>query len=1200
MLEVIKFELKYRMGRPATYIYFALLFLIAFLSLTTDIVRAGGSGGKLMENAPTVIMTVMLFTMFLGTFIASAIMGVPVLRDFEHSTASMIFTTPLSKNQYLAGRFIGSFVVLVLITSGILWGMMAGHAIPWPWMDQEKLQAFNSYHYFQPFLLFALPNLFFFSAIFFTGGTLGKKMVVVYAQAVILFMGYLIASSFLSELDNRNMGAILDPFGFGANAVITQYWTVAEQNSQVIPLEGVVLYNRLIWVGIGIGALILTFFKFNYNMAGNAKKGKKELKEVERSTTSTFDIPKAALNYGLGASFVQIRKLSWFYFTWIVKQIPFRFIVLAGIIFVFIIAMLSNSAGYDISTYSTTSNMLSVIRAFQVFFIILIVFYSGELIWKERDTKINLIYDALPYRDMVSLTGKYLGFVMVHMTILLVLILCGIVIQLIQGYPKIELDLYFKTLFTDTLLLMALYTFLGFFIQVVVNQKFLGFALMILFYVSFIVLDELGVEHNMFYFASANLGQYSEMNAFGHFVTPFSWFNIYWIGLSMVFFGISIMFSVRGTDAILKNRLKVGKLRMGRSLLIFLFGSIAIFLFSGAYIYYNTNVQNQYRNSEEQNAIQARYEKELKQYEFMHQPRIVETNVNVDIFPKDRNFTAEGYYILKNKKAETISEIHIQDGGTSDFVTRLDFGDQATVKERFDEFGYTIFELTNPLDSGAEIKMNFAVDFITKGFKESGSNTRVVYNGTFFDNTYFPGIGYNSFFELGDDDDRKDNGLEEKERMMDSNDPRGLGQSLFGDDADKIKFEIVVSTDSAQIALAPGYLQKKWYEGDRVFYNYKMDVPMVSFYSIVSADYEVMQDVWEPPFDTLEDVSLEIYYHKGHEYNIERMMRGLKKSLEYYSINFSPYQFRQMRIMEFPRYSSFAQSFANTVPFSEAIGFIQKIEEDDVDLPFYVTAHEVAHQWWGHQVTEARVKGNAMLSESMSQYSALMVMKQEYPEEIIQKYLKHELNSYLFGRTFERKKEMPLNQVEGQGYIHYRKGSLIMYALQDYITEDSVNMALRRFVGDWGFKEGTYPNSADLIGYFREVTPDSLQYIIDDMFENITLFENKTTDATYVINADSTYTINLEVDAIKYRADSLGTETAIAMNDYIDIGVYGVDEEGEDKLLYLKKHLIDEQVKTFEITVDQVPSKAGIDPIHKLIDRNPDDNVKDLTIEEST
>jgi len=745
---------------------------------------------------------------------------------------------------------------------------------------------------------------------------------------------------------------------------------------------------------------------------------------------------------------------------------------------------------------------------------------------------------------------------------------------------------------------MALYTFLGFFIQVIVNQKFLGFALMILFYISFIVLDELGVEHNMFYFASANLGQYSEMNAFGHFVTPFSWFNIYWIGLSMLLFGLSIMFSVRGTDAILKSRLKVGKHRAGRSLLIFIFASIALFGCSGAYIYYNTNVRNEYENSDDQKARQAQYENELKQFEFMNQPKIVDTNVEVDIFPKTRSFDARGYYMLKNKSTESMTEIHIQDGGDYQFETTLDFGDKATVKKQYEAFDYTIFELASPLAPGEEIKMNFEVQFNTVGFTEGGSNTRVIYNGTFFNNNYFPSIGYNEGYELGDDDDRKDNGLEEKERMMDRDDPRGLSQSLFGDDADKIKFEIVVSTDSSQIAIAPGYLIKKWYEDDRVFYHYKMDVPMVSFYSIVSADYAVRRDVWKAPSDTLEDVNLEIYYHPGHEYNLDRMMSGMKKSLDYYTVNFSPYQFRQMRIMEFPRYSSFAQSYANTIPFSEAIGFIQEIEEDDVDLPFYVTAHEAAHQWWGHQVTEAGVRGNAMLSETMSQYSALMVMKQDYPEETIQKYLKYELNSYLFGRTFERKKEMPLDMVESQGYIHYRKGSVIMYALQDYITEDSVNMALKRFQKVWGFRDGIYPTSKDLTDQFRKVTPDSLQYIIEDMFETITLFENKTTEATYRVNADSTYTINLAIDAIKYRADSLGTESTIPLKDYIDIGVYGEDEEGEDKLIYLKKYLIDEQEKSFEITVDEKPFKAGIDPIYKLIDRNPEDNVKNLEEEE--
>lgn len=456
-------------------------------------------------------------------------------------------------------------------------------------------------------------------------------------------------------------------------------------------------------------------------------------------------------------------------------------------------------------------------------------------------------------------------------------------------------------------------------------------------------------------------------------------------------------------------------------------------------------------------------------------------------------------------------------------------------------------------------------------------------------------IGINDF-GLSDDDDRKENGLEVKERMMKRDDPRGIAQSLFGDDADKISFEIIVGTDSSQIAIAPGYLQKKWNEGNRVHYYYKMDVPMVNFYSVVSANYEVRTDTWIPPVDSLPEVKLEIYYNKGHEYNIDRMLNGMKQSLTYYTENFSPYQFSQLRIMEFPKYRTFAQSFANTVPFSEGVGFIQNIKEDNIDLPFYITAHEVAHQWWGHQVTEAGVRGNAMLSETLSQYASLMVMKQNFPPEIIKDYLKFELDRYLSGRTFEKKKEMPLELVESQGYIHYNKGSLVMYALQDYVSEDSVNAALKRFARDWGFKDAPYPTSADLIGYYRGVTPDSLSYIIEDMFETITLFENKATKAEYEKIAEDQYKVMLTVDAIKYRADSLGNETSIPLADWIDIGVFGKDEKGKDKLLYIKKHKISGQESSFEIFVNEKPEKAGIDPINKLIDRNPKDNMKPVEL----
>src|SRR5262245_19826983 len=153
-----------------------------------------------------------------------------------------------------------------------------------------------------------------------------------------------------------------------------------------------------------------------------------------------------------------------------------------------------------------------------------------------------------------------------------------------------------------------------------------------------------------------------------------------------------------------------------------------------------------------------------------------------------------------------------------------------------------------------------------------------------------------------------------------------------------------------------------------------MDAPILHFYSYLSADWKVRRDHWQDPG---KDVAIEIYYQPGHEYNVERMVDGVKKTLAYCTASFSPYQHRQVRIIEFPRYASFAQSFPNTIPFSESIGFIARLDDrpDAIDYVSYVTAHEVAHQWWAHQVMGGNVQGATLMSETMSQYSALMVME---------------------------------------------------------------------------------------------------------------------------------------------------------------------------------------------------------------------------------
>jgi ABC-2 type transport system permease protein len=377
-----------------------------------------------------------------------------------------------------------------------------------------------------------------------------------------------------------------------------------------------------------------------------------------------------------------------------------------------------------------------------------------------------------------------------------------------------------------------------------------------------------------------------------------------------------------------------------------------------------------------------------------------------------------------------------------------------------------------------------------------------------------------------------------------------------------------------------------------------MDQPMMPMTAILSARYQVHREKWQNPAGG-PPVSIEIYYDAKHPYNVQRMAKAVREALPYYTKAFGPYQYRQLRIMEFPRYKSFAQSAPNTVPFSESAGFIDDVrDQEKPDFVYFITNHELGHQWWGHQVVSGRVQGSSMLVESLAEYSALMTCKHAFTPAQMQQLMRRELDQYLRGRRQERKKEMPLMLVENQPYIHYYKGGMVFYALQDYIGEDKLNQALGAFAADHRFHTRPYPNAADLMRYIRQVTPDTLQYALHDMFETITLYKNELKTATYTPRPDGRFDVSLTVKSEKLRADSLGNETPTPIADYMDIGVFGADQApGEawdvrGKALVLQKVKLTKPETTLHFVVAEKPAKAGIDPYQKLIDRYYYDNVK--------
>lgn len=1191
-LEIFKFELIYRSKRAETYVYFTVLFLYSIIAV--DFLYEGELDA-LKRNAPFVIARTMGIISALFLMITSMIMGVPILRDFDHGMESLMYVNPIKKRDYLAGRFFGSFTVLFLIFCAAPLGMMIGDFMPWH--DIDTVLPFNAWHYIHPFLSIVLPTLFFGSALFFVSGTLSRKLIVVYTQGILFLIVYLLSIQLAKGTDNLFIAALIEPFTFQTVSIISQYWSITERNSLMIAFEGVLLYNRVIWTGIGILALCIGYYRFRFTVVKNSiRKKKLQVTPLETIGQHTISIPISKTYRGKKASLTSLLHHTIFYYKSILKEIPFWAIVICamGII---LISSINLGTAFGVDSYPTSYIIIGeLIENTIIFFLLIILFYSGELIWKERDKKMQSIYDALPISDSIHIVSKLFGLLLTIATLFLAMIIAGILFQTSKGYYTYELDVYFTGFFLGIFPYIVLVTIACFFFQILMNHKFIAHLATIIFIFGVTIPLQLkGIDHGLYFFGGSDLGGYSDMNGYGHFLKPYIWFKIYWIAFAILMLIYAIIISVRGTNIPFLQRIKQGKNRFTKPLQRVSLVVVLIFIGAGSYIFYNTNILNAYAFPTTENTYRANYEKELKRFEHLPQPKMVNVNVNVALYPSKRRYVTEGYFTLRNPHQESVSEIHIQKLPNEDVQYEyITFNKAVKVDTTYEEYGYMIFKFDTPLLPEETIQMDFKQAFTPKGFTESSGNN-IVYNGTFFTNFHFPTIGYMNDIELKGASERKEQGLPLKNGRAFIDDSLALRTARSNDDGEEINFEIIMGTEIDQIAVAPGALQKEWTEHGRKYYHYKMNTPMSNFYSLLSARYELVKEQWHSTEHKTTPIDLEIYYHKGHEYNLDRMMNGMKKSLAYYTQELSPYTYRQMRIVEVPGYRKRAQSFPTTVPFSESIGFILDIDEEDIDIPFYVTAHEVAHQWWGHQVNPANVQGKAFISESLAQYSALMVFQKEFPENKVQQLLDEQRKYYFIGRTQEERQEMPLSLVDrDQDYIHYNKGMANLYAFQDYISEDSLNLALKRFIKDWNSFDGriktqtdTYPTTKNLLPYFREVTPDSLQYTITDLFETVTFYKNKAVAASYNVLPNNQYKVSLEIEASKYRLDTEGEEQQVAINDWIDIGIYA---ENTDEVLYLKKHKITQQKTTIEIIVDQKPYKAGVDPLHKLMDRKVEDN----------
>ncbi|PZU86723.1 MAG: hypothetical protein DI529_08395 [Chryseobacterium sp.] len=1202
--ELFSFELKTGFKKWSTQIYFMVFLALGILIglASTGAFDTSTSDSILIKNSSLAISRIIIgmsgnIMVLINGIMMISIMATAIQKDYAYNFHGLLYTTPITKSGYFFGRFIANYLISIYVFCGLLLGYFLGSLYG---LGTPQMGPIHLLNYLWPFLIFTVANTLIIGSIFFALTTLTRSTLASYLFCVILLLLSILSDSILSDIENKNLASLIDPFGNYALKQLTEYWTAYEQNENMVPLSGILLYNRLLWLGIAIICVAFTYFKFEFNqflqpfsLFGRKKSLSEEV--YAQSHKSLEEILNVQKDFNWMAKLKELFYLSFFEMKRIIYT-PFFGII--AFIFGVLMIVISNymKSMYDAESIPVTFLMAELAEeGLSFFLLLLIIFFSGNIVWRERENKIDELIGVSTVSNFNLMFSKFLG--MVWMVVIMQLFsnfIC-IAIQLYKGFYTIEPLTYLKF---DLYHLPYYLVLIGFclFVQFVVNNKFFGFFLVIVPVILLPILYNYLEMRDILYSFNSNGPQlpYSDLNGFGQILYSYTIVKSYWIFMVIFLLFVALLVFPRGKEKGLIKKYRLSKtsfkVKHTIGLFLFLFCTIGI----GGFIYYNTHILNKSYTDVEIEKMRVDYEKKYKYLEKIDQPRIVSSDLKIDLFPDKQSWTVDGEFYIKNKHQHPVDSIIIKfpnnlDGNYSYRKMEL----ERSGKEIFnnEKIGLKLIKLNQPLLPGDSIKLDFNYTFAPKGFSNSDVVTDIVKNGTFFNSDNLPGLGYDSDSELSENDARKKYGLKPKPRMAKVNDQKARMNNYISNDSDWIRFQTQISTNDNQIAIAPGYLQKEWKENGRRYFTYKMDSPILNFYAFLSADYQVKKSKWN-------NVNIEIYYQKGHEYNLDRMIASTQKSLDYYTKNFGPYQHKQVRIIEFPRYASFAQSFPNTIPYSEEIGFLTKVELDKpekIDLPFYVTAHEVGHQWWAHQVIGGNVQGSVLMSETFSQYSALMVMEHEYGAPAMKKFLSYELDKYLRGRTRETKNEMPLMFVENQSYIHYNKGSVVMYALKDYLGEAKLNSILKKYLDQTKFQEPPYTNSVEFINLLKKETPDSLQYLVKDMFENITLYENYVKNLSYK-KAGGKYEVKLTVGSAKYRVDGKGKSKKVPVADYIDIAVFGIKSKQfpEGKELVFQKVKMDKPEKTFTFYVNEEPLQAGIDPYAKLIDRNVKNNVHDF------
>ena len=1188
LLDVARFEMRYLRRNPLLWATAVGTFALFLVGVSRGLEM--GSEGGLLQNAAYATVRNALMTSLFFMFVTTAFVANAVIRDEETGFAPIIRSTRLGRFDYLFGRFLGAFAVAALCLLLVPLGIWLGTLMPWA--DPATLGANRLGDHLYAYCVIALPNLFIHSAIFFALATLTRSMMATYLGVVGFTSGYFaLAGAFRDRSDLRGIIGVLEPFGARALEDAVRYWTVAERNVALPALTGTLLWNRALWMTIALGCLAIAYARFRVDERAPSKQRRRSTSPAAREPTPDSSVESGerprlpAPRHDAAA----MRAVLWARIRLEVQQVvrhPAFAVLMAWGMYVTGLVLLTQRDPDGLPTYPTTRSLIPEIDdPISTILLVIAIYWAGELVWRERDRRVDSLVDATPMPNWAYVVPKTLAMAVVLVAVLLASVVAAILLQLSLHFTDLELGKYMLWYVLPRAWDMLLLAALAVFVQALVPHKAAGWAVM----AGYVIWRQLqtSIYHNLLLFGGTPDVPLSDMNGAGSFWIGAWIFRAYWGAFAVLLLVAAHLLWRRGTDVRLRHRLTSLRRRLSGATRWVAGAALLVLVGTGAHAYHETVVVNHYRSPGTTEERMAAFERRYGKYAALPQPRIVALTIDVALYPADGRVVTKGSYRLRNESSQPIPEIHLRVLGEDlELVSATAAGARLVSDDR--EFGYRIYRFDQPMQPGEERVLDFETRLALRGYRNQPTNTRLVENGTFLSEAHvMPAVGLVRAGMLENPATRRRLGLPDAPGVPRLEDVAATSRTTYG--RGWASTDITVSTSADQVPIAPGSKVSDLVRDGRRVAHFVSRVPIHPRFSIQSARYAERHRMHD-------GVDLAVYYHPGHEWNVDRMLGAMEGALDYYQENFGPYPFDHARIVEFPGFHDFAQAFAGTIPYSEDVGFVSDYRAPEtIDYVTYLTAHELSHQYWSHQVVGAEMEGREVLSETLAQYSAQMVMRKLRGPDHLRRYLRFELDRYLQGHAGSAATEPPLARVNGQDFVTYRKGALAMYLLQERLGEAAVNRALRSLLERYRFKGAPYPRSLDLVASLRaEAKTAEDSTLITDLFERVALYDLKVTTPSAVRRADGKWEVTVPVDARKVYVDG-GTEREAPLAEHIEVGLFAA-EPGRDAfeardVIVLERRPIRSGKQVLTLVTDRRPTFAGVDPYDYYIDRSPGDNV---------